>query len=193
MSPRRIRKYPSGHQKRIKKKRTEELIQSQKELFIDSWFKGQSKIEALVSEQHIDEELNDNERAVEEYVDDKEDSESLISNSQTEPRNLCSVPVKLCPRGRIRKQPSGHKKRLKKRRIEQLTQFQGGALDRFTVKDQQASVEGLVNGHQHDEAMNDNKIVVEEVYMSIEGHISNFRTAIPEISAPALLIPFLFY
>lgn len=164
MSPRRIRKYPSGHQKRLKKKRTEELILSQKGALHRFMVQGtQSKIETLVSEQHIDDELNDNENAVEEYVDDKEDSESLISSSHTEPRNLCSVPVKLCPRGRIRKQPSGHKKRLKKRRIEQLTQFQGGALDRFTVKDQQASVEGLVHGQQRDEAMNDNKIVVEEV------------------------------
>lgn len=100
--------------------------------------KRQSKIETL---QHKDEELNDNENVVEEYVDGKE--ESVISNPHTEPRNLCSVPEKLCHRGRIRKQPSGHQKRLNKRRIEQLTQSQRGAYDRFILKDPQASVEGL--------------------------------------------------
>lgn len=98
----------------------------------------QSKIKTL---QHKDEGLNDNENVVEEYVDGKEESD--ISNPHTEPRNLCSVPVKLCPRGRIRKQPSGHQKRLRKRRIDELVQSQRGALDRFILKDPQASVEGL--------------------------------------------------
>ncbi|KAL6287374.1 hypothetical protein ACE6H2_011764 [Prunus campanulata] len=52
----------------------------------------------------------------------------------------------------IRKYISGYTKRLRKRKIEELTQSQRGALDRFIVKESHATIdENIFNEQQQDD------------------------------------------
>jgi len=66
------------------------------------------------------------------------------------------------PRHGKRKFLSGNKKRLKKKRVEQLIQSQKGALERFMIKESQASVEDVVTEQQNDGELNDNEHLIEE-------------------------------
>ena len=54
-----------------------------------------------------------------------------------------------------RKHSSGHRKRQQNRRVEELTQSQRGALDKFIIKEPQGWVENLENV-DYDEQANEN-------------------------------------